>query len=112
MLSRTERRRSSPGMCAGSRIVGYSIFHSHVAAHREWRNQLTGQQGFSDPYDMMQLKFDKKEDAIRFCKTQGYDYVVEELPPQFPPVFKQYADKIQPPAILAKMREVGSSLEN
>lgn len=110
ILSRTERRRSSPGMCAGSRIVGYSIFHSHVAAHREWRNQLTGQQGFSDPYDMMQLKFDKKEDAIRFCKTQGYDYVVEELPPQFPPVFKQYADKIQPPAILAKMREVGSRL--
>ena len=44
---------------------------------------------------------------IRFCQTQGYKYVVEELPPQFPPVFKQYADKIQPPAVLSKMRAVG-----
>ena len=95
-------------MCAGWPIVRDGCVGSRLAAHREWRNQFTGQQGFSDPYDMMQLKFDKKEDAIRFCKTQGYNYVVEELPPQFPPVFKQYADKIQPPAVLSKMREVRS----
>ena len=55
---------------------------------------------------MMQLKFERKEDAIRFCQTQGFNFEVEELPPQFPPVFKQYADKIQPPAVLAKMRAV------
>lgn len=55
---------------------------------------------------MMQLKFERKEDAIRFCETQGFKYEVEELPPQFPPVFKQYADKIQPPAVLSKMRAV------
>lgn len=78
----------------------------HIAAHRQWRNQLTGNWGFSDPYDMMQLKFERKEDAIRFCETQGFKYEVEELPPQFPPVFKQYADKIQPPAVLSKMRAV------
>ncbi|KAK8830579.1 hypothetical protein WA577_004309 [Blastocystis sp. JDR] len=76
-------------------------------AHREWRNPQTGNWGFSDPYEMMQLKFDRKEDAIRFCKTQGFNYEVEELPPQFPPVFKQYADKIQPPAVLSKMRALG-----
>lgn len=87
-----------------------------VAAHREWRNALTGSFGFSDPYEMMQLKFDRKEDAIRFCETQGrywqkwlfvgFKYEVDELPPQFPPQFKQYADKIQSPVILTKMREV------
>ena len=83
----------------------YLIFNL-IAAHRQWRNQLTGNWGFSDPYDMMQLKFERKEDAIRFCQTQGFNYEVEELPPQFPPVFKQYADKIQPPAVLSKMRAV------
>lgn len=77
-----------------------------LATHRQWRNQLTGNWGFSDPYEMMQLKFEKKEDAIRFCKTQGYKFEVSELPPQFPPLHKQYADKIQPPAVLAKMRAV------
>ena len=83
-----------------------NLIFNLIAAHRQWRNQLTGNWGFSDPYDMMQLKFERKEDAIRFCQTQGFNYEVEELPPQFPPVFKQYADKIQPPAVLSKMRAV------
>ena len=104
--SRRERRRPSPGMFAGRRTVGIALVCDGIAAHREWRNDLTGNWGFSDPYEMMQLKFDRKEDAIRFCKTQGFYYEVEELPPQFPPVFKQYADKIQPPAVLSKMRAV------
>ena len=83
-----------------------NLIFNLIAAHRQCRNQLTGNWGFSDPYDMMQLKFERKEDAIRFCQTQGFNYEVEELPPQFPPVFKQYADKIQPPAVLSKMRAV------
>ncbi|CAM1298949.1 NDUFS4 (predicted) [Pycnogonum litorale] len=45
-----------------------------------WENPLMGWASSGDPLSNMNLPFMLKEDAIKFCEKNGWDYYIEEQP--------------------------------
>ena len=43
-----------------------------------WQNELMNWTSFSDPYSILKLKFDSKEQAIAYCEKYGWNYRVTD----------------------------------
>eukprot|EP00948_MAST-09A_sp_MAST-9A-sp1_P004052 g4052.t1 len=43
-----------------------------------WQNELMNWTSFGDPYSILDLKFDTKDQAIAYCKRYGWNYRVTE----------------------------------
>ena len=45
---------------------------------QRWENELMGWSSSADPVQALNMKFKSKEDAILFCRRQGFEFSVEE----------------------------------
>jgi hypothetical protein len=46
---------------------------------QRWTNPLMGWSSSADPVQALKIKFNSKEEAIRFAERQGYSYWIEGM---------------------------------
>jgi len=76
-----------------------------------WKNQLMGWSSNADPLGALheKLKFESKEDAIKFCVSQGIEFSVEEpANPHEEIGDKNYADNFLSNYVKARVNKVGN----
>ncbi|KAJ1447997.1 ETC complex I subunit conserved region-domain-containing protein, partial [Pelagophyceae sp. CCMP2097] len=70
-----QRPRSPMQRCRGASNAWRLTWQNE---EERWSNPLMGWTSSADPMGCVQLKFDRAEEAVRFCEKKGWKYELRE----------------------------------